>query len=265
MIKLGVCGDFDIACVARGGYDYVELPLHPLCGMEQSRLDDIGARLKQAGLRAECFYCFFPGDAIPLTGPNRDAGQIEAFAHKALERASALGGRIAVFGSGAARASQNGERDKALDDFEKTAALLGNVAAKYGMAIALEPLARDETDVVNTVMEGLAVCKAVNLPSVALLADVYHMYQNGEDPADLSKTEGRLVHVHVANPVERRYPRVGDGFDYSPYIEGLRAAGYAGRISIEAGTENRERDAREAMPVMEKIRAAIETEKGNRI
>ena len=71
-----------------------------------------------------------------------------------------------------------------------------------------------------------------------------------EPPENLLLAEGKLIHVHTANPSGRIYPAEGDGVDYRGMIKYLREIGYTGRISIEAFSEDVEKDMEKALKVM---------------
>ena len=70
---------------------------------------------------------------------------------------------------------------------------------------------------------------------MAVLADLYHMGQNGEDLGDIVRLGGSVIHTHIGRPGSRKYPLPDDGYDYRPFFKALAAAGYEGGVSVEAG------------------------------
>jgi sugar phosphate isomerase/epimerase len=67
-----------------------------------------------------------------------------------------------------------------------------------------------------------------------LLSDLYHVTVDGESLSDTANAGELLAHVHVAAP-DRRIPLHGHGDqELRDYFRTLRAAGYDGRVSIEA-------------------------------
>ncbi|NTU83429.1 MAG: sugar phosphate isomerase/epimerase, partial [Chloroflexales bacterium] len=52
---------------------------------------------------------------------------------------------------------------------------LGDHAAREGVLVLLEPLNRYEDHMVNTLEQAAGLCAAVGLPSVRVMADLYHM------------------------------------------------------------------------------------------
>ncbi len=98
--------------------------------------------------------------------------------------------------------------------------------------LAIEPINRYETDLVNTVAAGLALVEKLGLENVGLLLDTFHM--NIEEPsieAGILASRGRLLHVHVADS-NRWYPGAGH-IDFRPIIDALDQIGYQGFLSAE--------------------------------
>jgi len=82
-------------------------------------------------------------------------------------------------------------------------------AAKDNVKLALEPINRYETSLINTVAEGLALIEKVDAENFGLLLDTFHM--NIEEP-DIYKSMQicgkRIFHFHVADS-NRWYPGAG--------------------------------------------------------
>ena len=91
------------------------------------------------------------------------------------------------------------------------------VAADAGVRIALEPINRYETTLINNIGQGLALVEAVGAPNMGLLADTFHM--NIEDPSieDSIRAAGdRIFHFHVADS-NRWHPGAGpSGLRFDP-------------------------------------------------
>jgi sugar phosphate isomerase/epimerase len=101
-------------------------------------------------------------------------------------------------------------------------------------SIAIEPLNRKETNVVNGVAEGIAVAERVALPSVRVLSDLYHVAEEDEPLADTAAAGAMLAHTHIAEPGSRHVPRPGAHEEtYAAFLGALRQAGYDGRLSLE--------------------------------
>ena len=108
-------------------------------------------------------------------------------------------------------------------------------AAEHGVTLALEPLNRYETSLINTVEQGLEVVAAVDSPALGLLLDTYHMNIEEKDPAAAIRLAGpHIAHVH-ASASDRGAPGA-DHVDWAGVASALRAVGYAGTLCIEAFT-----------------------------
>ena len=111
-------------------------------------------------------------------------------------------------------------------------------AATHGITIAIEPLRRQESNIINTAAEGLELVKAIDHPNFQLMIDFFHLASENEDPAIVTEAGSRLRHLHTANPQGRVFPLKWEEFDYAPFFAKLRAAGYDQRISVEASTKD---------------------------
>jgi sugar phosphate isomerase/epimerase len=106
-------------------------------------------------------------------------------------------------------------------------------AAPDGVRLALEPINRYETSLVNSVPECLELIDAVGADNFGVLADTFHM--NIEDASmtgSLRRAGPRLFHVHFADS-NRWYPGAGH-IDFPCLVRTLREIGYGGYVSIEA-------------------------------
>ena len=106
------------------------------------------------------------------------------------------------------------------------------VAAKSGIRLALEPINRYETSLINSVSEGLGLIKSVGHENFGLLLDTFHL--NIEEPsldASMRACGSRIFHFHVADS-NRWYPGAGH-LDFAAIIRTLAVLGYPGFISGE--------------------------------
>jgi sugar phosphate isomerase/epimerase len=107
-------------------------------------------------------------------------------------------------------------------------------AAATEVRLALEPLNRYESDLINTADEGLAFVEHVGHTALGLLLDTYHVNieeASGEAPFRQLMQAGRLWHVHLGD--NNRLPP-GDGMiDFAALVRILRSLGYTGTLSAE--------------------------------
>ena len=243
-MRFGICIDATRAKRAKAiGFDYVEGNLSSLAQGDDGNLRQVAGQLEQAGIFMETCNCFFPGERIRLVGPDADFEQAAEYGRRALWCAKVIGVRVAVVGSGGARRIPNGfEPQRAEEQMHRLVAFLGDRAAEYGLAIALEPLNRKETNLFVTVAETARFCQTLAHPNVFFMADLYHMVQNGENLGILREYGSLLRHVHVCNPLNRKNIESEDEYDYAAFFSMLRELGYDGRVSIEAGGIDMESD-----------------------
>jgi sugar phosphate isomerase/epimerase len=110
---------------------------------------------------------------------------------------------------------------------------LGAHAAQYGVPLFYEPLNRYETNLTNTVAEGVALLTSSGIANVSLLADLFHMNIEEADIAAALRAGGAHIgHVHFVD--SNRRP-IGCGhIDIAPIAAALRAIGYDRYLSAEA-------------------------------
>lgn len=222
-----------IAALKRHGYDYVELPLAQVMELSEDRFQALCDQLTHLGLVCECCNNFFPAN-IRLTGDAVNQQEILDYLGRSLERAHRLGVGVVVFGSAKAKNVPEGF-DPAIA-FGQVVWVLqqaGRIAAGYGIVIVIEPLNRQESNLILTLGEGEQLMQAVNEPQVCLLADYYHFQLEHEKLETLRRLIPSIRHVHFAEPDKRVFPQKEMG-QYDPFFAALREGGYDLRCSLEA-------------------------------
>src|SRR5690606_2629062 len=105
-------------------------------------------------------------------------------------------------------------------------------AEGLGVTLALEPLNRFETDMVNTVAQAIAMVDELDSPYLKILLDTFHSNIEEKDiPASIIKLGDRLVHIQ-ANENDRGTPGTGH-LDWLGIRDALRTIGYDGSLVIE--------------------------------
>jgi len=111
-------------------------------------------------------------------------------------------------------------------------ALIECASENKSVKLAIEPINRYETDLINTVKSGLDLIEKINLSNIGMLLDTFHM--NIEEPniiESINKCGKRLFHFHVADS-NRWYPGAGH-IDFKNILETVKRSGYDGFISAE--------------------------------
>jgi D-psicose/D-tagatose/L-ribulose 3-epimerase len=118
-------------------------------------------------------------------------------------------------------------------------------AQRRGVGLALEPLNRYETSLINTVEQALEVVEAVGSSALGVLLDTFHMNIEEKDPADATRmAAGRIAHVQACG-TDRGTPGA-DQFAWPRFADALADAGYAGPVCIESFTAHNAAIARAA-------------------
>ena len=248
-MKFGLCTvPENLEITARLGFDYIECAVTAVESMSEADFSAFEAKVRASSIKVERFNVLFPG-TIGLIGPQADSGKITAYLEKAFARVKALGGNAVVFGSGRSRVfpPDMPYRD-AFKELIKITRLIGDIAAKYGITIVIEPLNKGETNCINSVREGAMLEAAADHPSVALLADLFHILKDNEPMENLLAVK-KIKHLHIALLEGRAFPTVCDK-DVHAFIDALKKIGYDGTISIEGQAKDFEADAALALKVL---------------
>lgn len=221
------------------GFDFVELGTTEIAALSDADFDAAVARAKAIGIPTPNANLFLPA-SLKLTGPQpASADEQMAYVRKAFDRLQRLGVTILCFGSGGARRVPDGfPKDQAFAQLVAFGKRIAPEAQARGITVVIEPLRRQETNIINTAAEGLELVKAIDHPNFQLLIDFYHLASEQEDPSIVVKAGVHLRHLHTANPHGRVFPLDWNEFDYAPFFAKLREAGYTGRISVEASTKD---------------------------
>lgn len=230
---IGCCSALDQVEMARAaGVDYLEAPLVSLLPeQDDEHFAPVLAAYRAAPLPVRAFNIFLPGD-LKVVGPAVDQVRVEHYVATALARARQVGAEVLVFGSGVARRVPDGfSRKQASDQLVRFLQLVADAATANGLTIAIEPLNRKESNIINSVAEGVELAKRVGRVPIRVLADFYHMDEEREPLTHLSQFKEWLAHIHVAD-TGRLAPGTGS-YPYEEFAGELRRAGYTGMISIE--------------------------------
>ena len=114
-------------------------------------------------------------------------------------------------------------------------------AARYakerGIRIALEPLCRYDTSLINTVSQGMRLVDMISSNNVGLLLDTFHMNIEEKSIASAILTAGeRLFHFQASE--NTRGPPGSGLINWKEVWAALRSVNYNGLISIESFTPN---------------------------
>lgn len=254
--RIGICVDpdrFDAAQAA--GFDYVETNASKVAALSEEEFGKLAAQIAQLKIPLAASMSFVPA-SIKLTGPDVDPAKQIDYVTGVLGRLKRLGVKVVVFGSGGARRVPEGfSKDEAFAQLVDFCRRIAPVARDNGITIVVEPLRRQETNIINTAREGLALVKAVDRPEVRLLVDYYHLTEEGESPDIIAEAGPLLAHTHIANPAGRVFPLQADESPYAGFFSNLCKIDYQGRLSVEASTKDFAAEAPRALALLRSARA----------
>ena len=107
-----------------------------------------------------------------------------------------------------------------------------SAARPLGVRLALEPINRYETTLINNAAQGLELVERVRAGNFGLLLDTFHM--NIEEPGietSIRRCGPRIFHFHVADS-NRWHPGAGH-LDFQSILSTLQETGYKGWVSGE--------------------------------
>ena len=215
---------------AAAGYDLLELAL-----MDPDGVDVAAARkaVEGAGIAVTGSLGLAPATDVSSEDPDRVAAG-ERLLGSALDVVADLGGRhlcgvvYSAMGKYLAPPTPRGRAN--------AVAVIGRLAdraADRGVHLSLEIVNRYETNLLNTVEQGLAFLDEVDRPNVGVHLDTYHMNieENTMDGPVLAAA-GRLGYVHIGES-HRGY--LGSGsVSFGPFFRALAQVGYEGPVTFES-------------------------------
>ena len=226
--------------IAKMGFDVVEIAVE-----DPSLIDikEVKKGLEQYHLKANICGAF---------GPSRDFTNEDAAIHKncfsyieacldfCVELGTGFFGGPMYSAVGKARMVSPEQRKAEWDLAVKNLRVVCNMAATRGLQIALEPLNRFESDLVNTVDDVKRLINDINHPAAQIMLDGFHMSIEERDIEKAIITAGdKLIHLQVSENY-RGTPGTGQT-SWNSYKRGLEAINYEGTVTIESFTpENKE-------------------------
>lgn len=108
----------------------------------------------------------------------------------------------------------------------------GTYAMERDVLLAIEPINRYETYLVNNANQALEFMRDVGLDSVKIMLDCFHMNIEEPDPAaSIRRAGNNLIHVHVADSNRQS---IGRGHtDFKSIVRSLKEIGYERYLAME--------------------------------
>ncbi len=121
---------------------------------------------------------------------------------------------------------------RSLDDFLESMKLVCDHAAKKAVTVLLEPLNRNETNVLNTAAEATEFIKRIGSGNLRLLLDTFHMSIEEDDlPQVIMNARNFIGHIHLADD-HRECPGEGN-IDFLSVLSALKMVEYNKYLTCE--------------------------------
>ncbi len=226
--------------VKAAGYDFVEFPLMQTATLSEAAFDELCRYMADAGLAADCSCNLLPPQ-LKVTRETMDVPAVSAYLETAFSRMERLGTRKIIFGSSGAR--NLAPDTDAETGYRRLTALLHEhlvpLLERYDIVLGVEPIGKGEANFINTLADGMELVRRAAQPRVRLMADLTHMLYEGEEPSELSRFFGELIHIHVSE-VDRALPHSGYTPRLAALLGRLHELGYEGTVSFESGPASAE-------------------------
>jgi sugar phosphate isomerase/epimerase len=142
-------------------------------------------------------------------------------------------GAPAIIGSMQGNVLPGNDRKEAMSWLVEGLNQLGKHAESKGVTLIYEPLNRYETNLLNTIEAGSNLIDSLEIKSVKLLADLFHMNIEEENPARSIMNWGNYIgHVHFAD--SNRRPMGFGHTSMKEIADALKTIGYRSYASAEA-------------------------------
>lgn len=232
--------DFEKQCQYASclGYDGLEVAPYTLSddpiNLSEKELFGYKAMAEDAGIAiTSLHWLLLAPKGLSIVDPDRAVRhQTFELMYRLVDQCAILGGSVLVHGSPNQRhLIRDGDRERAEAFFDAA----GDRAEQAGVTYCIEPLARRETNFINTLSEAAELVQRLNRPHLKTMLDTSAAANTETDtPAQLLETwlpSGLIAHIHV-NDRNRRGPGQGDD-RFRGVIEALERHGWTGTLAVE--------------------------------
>ncbi|HEY8528090.1 MAG TPA: sugar phosphate isomerase/epimerase family protein [Paenibacillaceae bacterium] len=224
--------------VKRLGLDFIELPLMRLDAFDSRA---VRRRLQDADLDAVTSTVLLPGMDLTSEDPDERRRAVE-YLKACVDATGEIGARqlsgviYSQHVKPAVRRPTEAEWQMAAEGLREVA----EYAAERGVAIAVEPVNRYETYLVNTAEQAMRLIAMIGMDNVGVHLDTYHMnIEEKSFPGAVERAGEKLMHIHLCEN-DRGIPGTGlvdwDGLFRA--LGGLNYQGYAALESFVDVTDN---------------------------
>jgi len=251
MTSFGWCAPIEQAGELKGyGYDYIECALAPLLSQDEETFKKSLPLYLNSPLPIKAWNVLFPRE-LKVVGPEASEVKTKQYIHRVVDTLQKTGSSIFVFGSGGSRSVPEGwERGRAEQQLLSLLDWFADALQGTNLTLVIEPLNTKESNIINSVNEGVHLAKQINRTPIRVLADFYHMDEEQEPLDTIVANKDWLSHIHVAD-TGRFAPGTGQ-YPYESFVAQLKAAGYDGMVSAECTLKDREKELPQALQFMKR-------------
>lgn len=226
-------GDLEtnLARIASLGYDGVELAIRDPKLIDLQYLDSL---VSSYHLRVPAIGTgqAWGEEGLSFTDPDPDIRCAAVERIKSHIPAAEKFGAVIIIGLIRGIVKPGVEEVQAMEWLVKALGECSDAAHHHGIRLALEPINRYETTLINNVAQGLELIKRVGASNFGLLLDTFHM--NIEEPViedSIRECGKHTFHFHVADS-NRWYPGAGH-LNFNSILNELFSSGYRSWVSGE--------------------------------
>jgi D-psicose/D-tagatose/L-ribulose 3-epimerase len=217
------------------GFEAIELPVESPGDWSPERASDI---LREHSLTPYVVGAMGAGRNL-VAASDSSISATQQYLEHCISVAGALGASV-VAGPFYAQTGRTwrmsvGERAATVAELRQNLAPVVDAAQAAGVTLAIEPLNRYETSLINTVEQALDALAPLLGPGLGLALDSYHLNIEEKRPFDAIRLAGsHLAHVQVCG--NDRGAVGDDHIDWAAFLDALDDVGYAGPLNLESFT-----------------------------
>src|SRR6516162_3982762 len=230
-VEIGVCaGTEDLGKAERWGFDYLEPAAAAIAALSGTEFERVRRQVLASRLRCRSFNSLIRTMYVVGSEANLDA--VSMYLDSVLDRCRRLGARVVVWGSASSRNIPTGySREQTWQEITRFLHRAGDIAKSHELLIGIEPLRKQESNIINAGAEALRLVDEIKHPNVKMIIDYYHLRTENENPDILVRAREHVVHLHFANPNGRRWPKSADEDpEYGRFFQLVKQIGYTGGL-----------------------------------
>lgn len=219
--------------VREWGFDVIELPVEQPGDWDPHRAADLLAEL---GLKATVCLVMPPGRDLVEADPAAVA-ETQDYLRRVVDVATIVGSPVAAGPaySSVGRTWRIDDRPRVYAELRANLRPVAEYAAEHGVRIAVEPLNRYETSLLNTVDQALEALDGLPGEGCGLALDTYHLNIEERNPAQAIRDAGSRIALIQVCGTDRGAPGA-DHFDWPAFAAAVEDVGYTGPWVIESFT-----------------------------